>query len=249
LTDASGMIQAMRGKLSYANVMATVAVFLALGGVSYAATQLPNNSVGTKQLQKNAVTSKKVKDGSLKASDFKAGQLPRGATGPVGPQGPAGAQGPAGNVGPLPHARIRLGNHDQTVGNRDAPRVTFDQVVEDTGGMADLVNHPTTLVAPRDGLYEIDGQFIWENLEGKGRVGGSIQVLRADGASTLPDKGVSTYGFTESILQFLIQPLSEVVRLSAGQQVTLIAFQDTGATNTLSDTDEGTFLEMTWLGT
>jgi hypothetical protein len=242
----------MRGKLSYANVMATVAVFLALGGVGYAATQLPKDSVGSKQLQKNAVTSKKVKDGSLQASDFKAGQLPRGATGPqgpVGPQGPAGAQGPAGNVGPLPHARIRLGINHQTVGNRNAPRVTFDQVVEDTGGMADLVNHPTTLVAPRDGLYEIDGQFIWENLEGEGRVGGSIEVLRADGASILPDKGVTTYGFTNTTLQFLIQPLSEVVRLSAGQQVTFIAFQDTGATNTLSDTDEGTFLEMTWLGT
>ena len=31
-------------KLSYANVMATVAVFLALGGGAYAATQLKKNS-------------------------------------------------------------------------------------------------------------------------------------------------------------------------------------------------------------
>jgi hypothetical protein len=245
------MIKGMRGKLSYANVMATFAVFLALGGVSYAATQLPKNSVGAKQLKKDAVTSAKVKDGSLQAGDFKAGALSAGRVGPqgpIGPQGPVGPQGAPGNVGPLPHARIRLRNKNQTVGDRANPRVSFDQVVEDTGGMADLVNHPTTLVAPRDGLYAVSAQFIWQNLEGEGRVGGSIQVPRADGVELLPDKGQSVFGFTTTMPQFLIQPLSEVVRLSAGQQVTLFAFQDTGATNTLSDTDEGTFLEMTWLG-
>lgn len=248
------MIKGIRGKLSYANVMATFAVFLALGGVSYAATQLPKNSVGAKQLKKDSVTSAKVKDGSLQASDFKGGLSHadgNGPVGPVGPQGPAGpqgAQGPAGNVGPLPHARIRLRNKNQTVGDRANPRVNFDQVVEDTGGMADLVNHPTTLVAPRDGLYAVNAQFLWQNLEGEGRVGGSIQVPRADGVELLPDKGQSVFSFTTTLPQILIQPLSEVIRLSAGQQVTLFAFQDTGATNTLSDTDEGTFLEMTWLG-
>jgi len=40
----------IKGKPSYANVMATVAVFLALGGAAYAATKLPKNSVGTKQI-------------------------------------------------------------------------------------------------------------------------------------------------------------------------------------------------------
>jgi hypothetical protein len=82
------MMDRVRNRLSYANVMATVAVFVALGGVSYAATQLPKNSVGAKQLRKNAVTGAKVKDGSLKKADFGASQLPTGATGPVGPAGP-----------------------------------------------------------------------------------------------------------------------------------------------------------------
>jgi hypothetical protein len=213
--------------------------------VGYAATQLSKNSVGAKQLKKNAVTSAKVKDGSLRARDFKAGQLP---VGPRGLQGPAGPQGPAGEPGPLPHARIRLAGAELTVADRATPKINFDRVVEDSGGMADLVNHPTTLVAPRDGLYEVNGQFIWENLQGEGRVGGSIQVLRADGAENVPDKGVTVYGFNNSKPQFLIQPLSEVIRLKAGQQVTMYPFQDTGATNTLSDSDEGTFLEMTWLG-
>jgi hypothetical protein len=38
--------------LSYANVMSSLAVFIVLGGVAFAATQLPKNSVGTKQLRK-----------------------------------------------------------------------------------------------------------------------------------------------------------------------------------------------------
>jgi hypothetical protein len=55
----------LRARLTYANVMATIAVFVALGGASYAATQLPKNSVGTKQLKKNAVTTAKIKNGAV----------------------------------------------------------------------------------------------------------------------------------------------------------------------------------------
>jgi len=76
----------MRPKLTYANVIATLALFLALGGgAAFAATQLAKNSVGAKQLKRNAVTAAKVKDRSLLAKDFKAGQLP------AGPQGAPGA--------------------------------------------------------------------------------------------------------------------------------------------------------------
>jgi hypothetical protein len=93
-------------KLTYANVVATVACFLALGGTTYAATALPAHSVGAHQLKSNAVTSPKVKNHSLLAKDFKAGQLPQGAPGPQGPQGP-GAIGvnvtvSSDNTGPQP---------------------------------------------------------------------------------------------------------------------------------------------------
>jgi hypothetical protein len=80
--------------------MSTLAVFLALGGIGYAAIAIPNNSVGTKHLKKNAVTSKKVKNRTLLKKDFKRGQLPTGAIGPVGPVGPAGAAGETGATGP-----------------------------------------------------------------------------------------------------------------------------------------------------
>jgi hypothetical protein len=58
------MIKRILQRASYANVMATIAVFLALGGTGYALS-LPRNSVGTVQLKKNAVTSPKIKKGAI----------------------------------------------------------------------------------------------------------------------------------------------------------------------------------------
>ena len=78
------------------NVIAYAALFVALGGTSYAAIKLPANSVGTRQLKKGAVTAAKIKSHSLLAKDFKAGQLRSGAQGPIGPQGPAGRDGTNG---------------------------------------------------------------------------------------------------------------------------------------------------------
>jgi hypothetical protein len=84
-------------------VIACAALAVALGGVSYAATVLPRNSVGPLQLKANSVNSSKVLNGSLLRADFRAGSIPRGAAGPPGPAGPAGptgATGPAGPAGP-----------------------------------------------------------------------------------------------------------------------------------------------------
>jgi hypothetical protein len=87
-----------------------LALFVALGGTSYAATSLSAGSVGTRQLRDQAVrTSKladdavnsgKVQNHSLLASDFQAGQLPRGSAGARGATGPAGPQGLTGVTGP-----------------------------------------------------------------------------------------------------------------------------------------------------
>jgi hypothetical protein len=91
-----------RAHLTYANVMATVAVFLALGGVGYAATALPRNSVGPKQLRANAVTSGKVSNRTLKRIDFATKELAAltGKQGAAGAQGATGPQGPKGDAGP-----------------------------------------------------------------------------------------------------------------------------------------------------
>ena len=78
----------LRPRLTYANVIATLALVLAVGGGTvYAATHLGKNSVKSKNiakgavkgadLGKNAVTAPKVKDGSIAAGDLAAGVIPK----------------------------------------------------------------------------------------------------------------------------------------------------------------------------
>lgn len=79
---------------SPAFVISLLALFVALGGTTYAATSLPRNSVGTAQIKSGAVTKTKIAKGTL------AGMQGRqGATGPAGPKGAQGAQGVQGPPG------------------------------------------------------------------------------------------------------------------------------------------------------
>ena len=63
----------MRQRLSYANVMSTLAVFVVLGGGAYAASK-----VGSNDIARNAVKSKHVGPNALSGSDIKEATL-RGA--------------------------------------------------------------------------------------------------------------------------------------------------------------------------
>lgn len=90
-------------------VVSSLALFVALGGTSYAAIVLPKNSVGSAQIKPRAVkssdirasaiTSTKVKAWSLLRTDFKPGELPAGAAGPRGVNGLPGDAGAAGAPG------------------------------------------------------------------------------------------------------------------------------------------------------
>lgn len=54
------------------NVVAYLALFVALGGTGYAAIRLPAASVGTKQLRNGAVTNRKLQKGSVGAASLDA---------------------------------------------------------------------------------------------------------------------------------------------------------------------------------
>src|SRR5688500_1996481 len=53
------------GGSRYANITATLALVVALGGTSYAAVNIPANSVGSKQIINSAVKSADVKNDGL----------------------------------------------------------------------------------------------------------------------------------------------------------------------------------------
>ena len=78
--------------LSYANVTATLALFIALGGGAYAAFSLPRNSVGSAQLRKGAVRSREIRDRSIKLRDVSVATR-KALTGKQGPAGPPGSPG------------------------------------------------------------------------------------------------------------------------------------------------------------
>jgi hypothetical protein len=106
--------------LSYANVMATIAVFIALGGSAVAAAtitgrDIQDGTVSGRDIKKNTLQSSNIKDGTLRKQDFFPGVLSSatgglttplgqsegatGATGATGPQGPQGERGAAGADG------------------------------------------------------------------------------------------------------------------------------------------------------
>jgi hypothetical protein len=80
------MLTAARQRLSYSNVIATMALFIALGGVAVAAG-LPKNSVGPKQLKRGAVTAAKIRKQAVTSAKLATGAVTIGKLGPnsVGP--------------------------------------------------------------------------------------------------------------------------------------------------------------------
>ena len=79
------MLDVIRRRLTFSNLLALVALFIVIGGSAYAGAKLAKNSVGAKQIKKNAVsaqelkanavTGDKVKDRSLNGTDIDLGSL------------------------------------------------------------------------------------------------------------------------------------------------------------------------------
>jgi hypothetical protein len=65
-------MQWIRSHLSFANVISVIALFVALGGASYAAVTLPKNSVGAKQIKKNGVGASEIKTNAVRAAEIRS---------------------------------------------------------------------------------------------------------------------------------------------------------------------------------
>jgi hypothetical protein len=69
------MLERLRGRLSYANVVATLALFIALGGSSYAALTVTgknvrNGSLTGKDVKRNSLTGRQIREGRLDSVPF-----------------------------------------------------------------------------------------------------------------------------------------------------------------------------------
>jgi hypothetical protein len=91
----------IRNVLTYGNLTATIALFVALGGTSYALT-LPRNSVGSREMRPNSVGPSELKSSAVGSRDIRnrsiavrdispsARKSLRGTPGAPGPRGPDG---------------------------------------------------------------------------------------------------------------------------------------------------------------
>ena len=126
---------------SPATAMSCVALFVALGGSSYAALSIRSadvvdNSLRGVDIRNSTLRSVDVADGSLLRTDFRNGELAgvgagQGGAGPAGPPGPQGAAGPTGPQGP-PGPAGPEGEKGET-GAPGAPAVSHWAVVGNDG--------------------------------------------------------------------------------------------------------------------
>jgi hypothetical protein len=89
---------------SAATTFSLLALFISLGGTSYAVSQITgkdvrNSSLTGVDVKNSSLTGGDVRNGSLMSGDFATGQLPAGPPGPQGAAGPAGRDGAKGDEG------------------------------------------------------------------------------------------------------------------------------------------------------
>jgi hypothetical protein len=238
---------------SPAMIVACIALFVALGGTSYAAIVLPANSVGTKQIKSNAVTGVKVKNASLTGADIKnasltgadivaasIGKVPSAA---VADSVVDGAVGPA-KLGTMPGARVRRLAAVTVAGNASGSMfVPYDTTDYNIGGVFDSTK-PTRMTAPIAGRYLIVANARWEaNVNGRRTIalevnGTAAQIARSNASA-------DTWGGTPFNPE---QTVEAIYKLNAGDYVEVLAFQDsTVPLALLTSVDNGVTFAMQWL--
>ena len=163
----------IRGKVTFANVVAVICLFVVLGGTSVAqpAVQaaatlitgghIRDSTVTGRDVRNSSLTGGDVRNGTLMADDFNPGQLPAGPTGqagPAGPKGDAGPSGPAGPTGPTGPSGVVLSAKAVGLGNSPTATTQFltpgAQVSVAAGQKVHVVANKAfgTLASPSNGL-------------------------------------------------------------------------------------------------
>jgi hypothetical protein len=207
-TNATG--RRRRPRLTYANVMSTLALFFALaGGSAFAATKL----ITGKQIAAGTITAKNIKAKSLLAKDFANKQLPAGARGATGAPGATGAQGPAGAAGAAgapgaPGAAVAYG-YAASAGSGagvgfGAATLGFTSVTEPSPGefcvSPVFKNSAGTVIEPDVSLAGTNSALVtWVDPQQCGGAGNAYEIWYADPSSGSLESPPSGDGFSISV--------------------------------------------------
>lgn len=131
------MLARFRSRLTYSNVLATVAIFVALGGSSYAVSQIngkniKNRSIAGKKLKKRTVTGTEIKRGVITPSKF----------------------------GRLPAARA-FHSASQSIAASNDTILAFNSERFDTAALHGTTTDNSRLTAPISGIYYITAHVAW----------------------------------------------------------------------------------------
>lgn len=137
----------LRPKLSYANVVATLALFVALGGAATAATSLPRNSVGPKQLRNGAVTAQDLRKNAVRKNKIARKAV---TVGKIGPQAvlPGNIVNGGVKTNKLANQAVnarKIRNNVVTTAKLNNNAVTGQKLAPDAVGTGNLANESVTL--------------------------------------------------------------------------------------------------------
>ena len=176
--------------LSYANVVATLALFVAVGGGAYAAVELPAGSVGTPQLRRAAVTPSKLRYATASVAGIAAGG---GQT--LSPSSPDCApDSPCAFVAPTPD--VVLSSAD--LGLPEAENILIS-------GSVDLA--PTDTAATANVYLQV-------TLDGRPLSG--VQVVSVSGGSVIPIQALATHAASGRHVVAVLAAVSGDTAVAAG---------------------------------
>ena len=219
----------MRLRPSYANVVSTFALVVALSGTAYAAATITgrdvkDSSLSGRDVKNNSLDTRDVK--GLTKKDFKAGVLAQGPAGTPGAQGPAGPAGPGAGMEATGAPLVPV-SADQSF--------EMDAELFDTGGMYSAPDDFMTVT--QAGTYQVAAALSFST-------GGSQRQLR------VVVDGVTRARAYDSTPDAQSLELSTLLRLDVGDTVRMGTFNGTGAAISVTDfgSSPDAFVVLQWVG-
>lgn len=233
--------------------VALLALMVALGGTSYAATK-----IGSKNIKTNAVQSRHIADGQVMSADIAPGVVPTAsqqpaASGPVTGSGITDGSITPDDLGEVPAAKRQGGGTFSIIpfdpclpfpvdsGGQDKV-LTFNGMPYSTPGTQPPNNFfcgGSNLRIPRNGLYRITAGIIWPTNGTNSRF---LGIKEFGGSVLAGDRRTAVNGFATE------QTVTVEDRFQTGDEVQAIVFQDSGSTLQISTSDARTFLELSYIG-
>jgi len=262
-TDAYG--EAMKPRVTYANVAATLALVIALTAPVWAepVAEQAKTSQATKALKLGKKADKRAKQALATA---KRALARSGRSGPAGPRGAQGATGPKGPTGPSTGAAggdltgnfpapvigaekvgpSKIGtipavsvfrSADQPGDGGGAAPLAFGEERFDASNMHQATAQPTRLIAPVAGIYRVDARSRWA-IDAQGDRG---LTVNRNGTSVAANFRPAASGIQTGV------EISTLVQMAAGDYVQVAATETSPGTPVVVGGELGLSFSMHWI--